>query len=252
MHWLLFDLAGPLASYGGVAPGPVRDTERVPSRAAILGLLAAALGIDRQDSARQRELGLGLFVAARVNGNVRLLRDYHTAQAPAQSALKGRPCVTRRDELSVPKDYLNTVLSERYYYTDYAATIGIVTLDPDRLTGLEAALRAPRFTLYLGRKSCPPAWPLDPRRLYADTWESALEAFDAQTAETLATFASFDVRRWLRNPDGQYTHGGDADMESHALPAQRREVIRRDEPLDTSRRLFADRRQWRLDQGSPT
>lgn len=45
---------------------------------------------------------------------------------------------------------------------------------PHALAALAAALREPRFTLYLGRKSCPPAAPLWPQLIDA---ESAAAAF---------------------------------------------------------------------------
>lgn len=254
MHWLMVELAAPFASYGGVAPGPVRDTDRLPSRSAVLGLLAAAMGIERDDAQRQRELARGLLVAARVNADAALLRDYHTAQAPSQPALKGRPRFTRRDELAVPKDDLNTVLSDRYYYANYAATIGIVTAGESRLVELEQALRSPRFTLYLGRKSCPPAWPLDPHRLEAETFAEALSAHDARAETRLADFSSFGVDRWLRNRNGRYAYRGDEDpssglrIEPGDLSLQVRSVVHRDEPVDTARRLYAERRHWRAEQ----
>lgn len=254
MYWLLFELAAPLASFGGVAPGTVRDTDLLPSRSAVLGLLAAAKGIARDDAQGQRDLSHDLLVTARVNAKATLLRDYHTAQAPRQPALKGRPRFTRRDELSVRKDDLNTVLSDRYYYADYAATIGVASGNDEKLAQLETALRAPRFTLYLGRKSCPLAWPLDPHRLQADTLADALSAHDARADTRLTAFSGFGVDRWLRNREGHYAYRGDEGtggapgIEPGDLAVQVRRVVRRDEPMDTARRLFAERGHWRAEQ----
>ena len=45
------------------------------------------------------------------------------------------------------------------------------------LDTLAAALRRPRFVLYLGRKSCPPAAPLDPLVLDAASAREAIEAY---------------------------------------------------------------------------
>lgn len=254
MHWLLFELAAPLASYGGVAPGSVRDTDLLPSRSAVLGLLAAAMGIERDEVQRQQELARDVLIAARVNAAASLLRDYHTAQAPGQAALKGRPCMTRRNELAVPKDDLNTVLSDRYYYADYAATLGVASTDVEKLGHLELALRSPRFTLYLGRKSCPPAWPVDPHRLEAGTWADALIAHDVRAERKLAEFRHFGVEGWLRNHSGRYAHrgdeavSGDGRIEPGDLGAQVRHVMRRDDPADTGRRLYAERSQWRAER----
>lgn len=248
MNWLMFELAAPLASYGSVAPGPVRDTELLPSRAAVLGMLAAALGIERDEAHVQRELGHGLLVATRANADAVLQRDYHTAQAATQAALKGRPCATRHDELRVPKDDLNTVLSDRYYYANYAATIGINSDDEVKLEGLSQALRSPRFTLFLGRKSCAPAWPLDPHCVSAITWSDALALHDERAQIKIAAFRRFGVENWLRS--GRYVHGGDQGINPGDLEPQVRTLSRWDEPIDTALRLFAMRSHWRVEQGS--
>jgi len=244
MDWLLFDLAGPLASFGSVAPGQVRDTELLPSRSAILGLLAASLGIERVDSEQQQALSDSVTFAARANANATLQRDYHTAQAPKQPALKGRPCRTRRDELRVPKDDLNTVLSDRYYFADYAAVIGI-SASLEVLHRLEEALKRPKFTLFLGRKSCPLAWPLDPHQLHAPTWAQALQAHDQRSNEKLANFDKAILLKWLRGNNFVYS------ADSHVLPGDlggnTRSVIRWDQPTDTARRLYAARSHWRAD-----
>jgi CRISPR-associated protein Cas5/CasD, subtype I-E/ECOLI len=246
MHWLLFELAAPLASFGGVAPGQVRDTELLPSRSAVLGLLAAASGLERDDVAAQHALAEGLYIAARVSTGASLQHDYHTAQAPGQAALKGRPCRTRRDELSVEKDDLNTVLSDRYYYAGYAATIGVACRSGERLDGLEQVLRRPRFALYLGRKSCPPAWPVVPHRLQADTWARALAGYEDYALARIDRFRDFGADGWLRSCKGSYLHRVDEGVEPGELPGVKHLVVRRDHPLDTARRLFAEGRHWRI------
>ena len=112
-----------------------------------------------------------------VQSGGKLLRDYHTAQVPGRAALKGGPHATRRDELGVLKDDLNTILSTRDYRQEAASLIAVQprTNAPYPLEVLADALRKPRFVLYLGRKSCPPAAPLHPVVITAD---SALAAFE--------------------------------------------------------------------------
>ncbi|PAP57596.1 type I-E CRISPR-associated protein Cas5/CasD, partial [Salmonella enterica subsp. enterica serovar Braenderup] len=51
-QYLVFQLHGPMASWGVDAPGEVRHSQAQPSRSALLGLLAAALGIRRDEEAR--------------------------------------------------------------------------------------------------------------------------------------------------------------------------------------------------------
>ena len=177
---LLFQLYGPMCSWGDVAVGESRVSASVPGRAAMLGLLAAALGLKRDQEAQLQSLSTSLRFGMLVLSPGYFLRDYHTAQVPPVKALKKRPARTRRDELMVPKDELGTILSSRDYRTDACYLIAVQTSDMSKwnLETLEQALLEPVFPLYLGRKACPPALPLQPRIVKA---ESLLAAF--QSAE---------------------------------------------------------------------
>lgn len=133
--YLVFQLYGPLLSWGDIAVGETRPSALTPSKSAVLGLVAAALGIKRPDTVadetermacekRHAELaqgyGLGIFV--QVLGSP--LSDYHTAQVPSSGAGRNRKVFpTRRDELTwLPRAELNTILSRREYRQDaYAA-----------------------------------------------------------------------------------------------------------------------------------
>ncbi|MBU1741588.1 MAG: CRISPR-associated protein Cas5 [Proteobacteria bacterium] len=55
-EFLLFRLYGPLASWGGIAVGEYRPTDAHPSKSAVLGLLAAAAGVDRADDEVHRQM----------------------------------------------------------------------------------------------------------------------------------------------------------------------------------------------------
>ena len=159
--FLLFTLYAPLAALGEVAVGERRVSAARPARSAILGLLAAALGIERRDEAAHAALQEGYGVAVRVETEGALLQDYHTAQVPP--AKKGRRWPTRRAELAEPR--LETILSLREYRADARHTVALWTADdpPQPLAVLAEALRRPRFTLYLGRKACPLGLPAAPR-----------------------------------------------------------------------------------------
>jgi len=176
MKFLVFQLQAPLSSWGDTAVGEYRGSYEHPGESALIGLLGAALGIRREDEAAHAALRQGYGFAVGVQSGGKLLRDYHTAQVPGRAALKGRPHATRRDELGVPKDDLNTILSTRDYRQDAASLIAIQPRSDAAhpLEVLADALRKPRFVLYLGRKSCPPAAPLHPVVITAD---SALGAF---------------------------------------------------------------------------
>lgn len=175
MNTLIFQLRATLSSWGDVAVGEYRPSSEYPSQSAIYGLLGAALGIERDDDEAQATLRDSYRLAVGVLNLGRLLRDYHTAQVPSRSDLKKRPHSTRRDELSLPKTDLNTILSSRDYRQDAAALVAVqdVANTPYSLETLTDALKKPKFVLYLGRKSCPLDEPLHPRVINSDTIKTA-------------------------------------------------------------------------------
>jgi len=185
METLVFQLYAPLSSWGEAAVGEYRPSAEYPSQSAIHGLLGAALGIDRADDASQAALRTGYRLAVGVLSKGRLLRDYHTAQVPGRADLKKRPHATRRDELSLPKTYLNTILSSRDYRQDAAALVAVQRMAnaPHSLAQLAGALKMPKFVLYLGRKSCPLAVPLHPCVLDAETICAAFTDYQRQLAD---------------------------------------------------------------------
>lgn len=196
MDYLVFQLQAPLAAWGEPAVGEYRGSANHPGESALLGLLGAALGIMRDDEAALQGLQAGYLFAVGVLSTGTLLRDYHTAQVPGRSALKGRPHATRADELAVPRHELNTILSTRDYRQGAACLVAVQPRAgaPHTLGTLADALRAPRFALYLGRKACPPAAPLWPQVVAED---SAMNAFEAYRS-LIEAQASPHADRWNR------------------------------------------------------
>lgn len=173
-EFLLFRLYAPMASWGDTAVGEYRPTDNRPGKSAIAGLLAAALGIRREQEENLRRLhdDFGLAVCTERPG--RLLRDFHTAQVP--SSRRNTVYRTRRDELLA--DDLNTILSTRDYLVDAVHVVCLWAKPGGKhtLTELRDALKKPRFSLYLGRRACPPAIPLEPQVLQGDTLKAAFGA----------------------------------------------------------------------------
>ena len=96
-------------------------------------------------------------MAIRIDGPGILMRDYHTAQVPAGKGKIKYHFLTRKDELAVPKDELNTILSSRDYRCDAVYTICLwaYASPPYPIATIKSHLDNPAFVLYLGRKSCP-------------------------------------------------------------------------------------------------
>ena len=180
--FLVFQLYGVLASWGDIAVGEHRPSQGHPSKSAVTGLLAAALGVDREDDALHTKLGQHYGVAVCVQSTGEMLRDYHTIQVPGGK----RKYASRRDELLTDKLNLNTVLSQRDYRTDALYQVAIwATCDGAifSLDKLRQALLHPQFNLYLGRKSCPLSLPLHPIILSCMTLKQAFNDYPSNKAE---------------------------------------------------------------------
>ena len=171
--YLTFTLTAAMAAMGDFAGHERRGTWRWPGRSAVLGLVAAAMGIRRDDdSALNRLDSLQMAVAVYHDGMP--LRDFHTAQTVPAAKLKQPQ--TRAEALSIPRRELNTVLTSRDYRVGVAYAVALWRGDESApaLEALAEALRAPVFTLYLGRKSCPLAAPPGPAILSAPDAAAAL------------------------------------------------------------------------------
>ena len=217
MQFLVFQLQASLAAWGDVAVGEYRGSRDAPGASALVGLLGAALGVTRDDESAHAALRDGCLFAVGTVASGQLLRDYHTAQVPGRSDLKGRPHRTRRDELSVPKHLLNTILSTRDYRQNAAWAVAVQPLPgaPHSLDALALALREPRFVLYLGRKCCPPAAPLAPQVRDAESAHAALAAY----------LAAADPPAALRSL--AWADGVDAGLPAHLSMPRKDRLIRR-------------------------
>ena len=240
MHFLLFTLYAPMGSFGEIAVGERRMSWARPGRSAILGLVAAAQGIERADEAAHLRLEAGLHCAIRTDAPGRPLIDYHTAQTP--KARRGRTFATRREELE--SDALNTVLSTREWRTDAFFTVALwprpgQIVDLDEIAG---CLRRPSFVLYLGRKSAPLGLPLNPAIVEAATFVDALDARQPSDEE----------RNILRRSDTNgMAHGAIAcDHDAPGAPHEGSVERRRDSIASRTRWQFSERLERVVSPGS--
>ena len=168
---LVFVLCAPMGAFGSYAGHERRGSDLVPSRSAVLGLLGAALGIERADADGQAALGR-YGVAARPLTRSDSLRDYQTVQTvPAKIRHPGG----RRAAIDAIGREINTTITVRDYRTDVAVAVAVWSRDGRwSLERVAAALRRPTFVLFLGRKSCPLAAPVHPRIVEAPDPVAAL------------------------------------------------------------------------------
>lgn len=187
--YLIFQLYSPLASWGEEAVGEIRHSAPMPTRSALLGLLAAALGIRRDEESRLAEFNDAYHIAVHVlSEKARWLRDYHTVSAPREN--KKRHYYTRRDELTLAPDEVGTLISQREYRCDgyWHVAVSAKPGAPHTLAELRDALLRPSFSLYLGRKSCPLALPLAPQLMEGDLQQVFIHAAETLRPEMLAHF----------------------------------------------------------------
>jgi CRISPR system Cascade subunit CasD len=149
-------LDAPMQSWGHDSRFERRATALHPTRSGVLGLFAAALGIDKHAPdeparlARLAPLRVTTYALPRrtVRGGdlpIVRLEDYHTVTG------------IRRASGKVADDA--TVQTYRHYLLD--ARFGVLLEGPaDLLAELAAALRDPVWGVWLGRKCCVPATPL--------------------------------------------------------------------------------------------
>ena len=253
MDYLVFRLYGPMASWGEIAVGESRHSARYPSKSAITGLLAAALGITREQDKEQANLVAAYTQAVKVLSGGHLLKDYHTAQAPDST---GKFIYrTRRDEIEIGMRDMKeskksaTVLSSREYRTDAHAVIAI-TASNDALYSLQVllnALKKPKFHLYLGRKACALAAPLDPQLITADNYRQALDGYIVKPLLNASEHWQSDAR-WLPNDDmNHYYWEGAVDRFSNAPdfnPQQVQCLSRYDKPVSRTRWQFEPRAEY--------
>lgn len=135
MSTLLLRFKAPMQSWGIRAKFDSRSTERVPSKSAVIGLIAGALGRRRSEPIDDLNT---LRFGVRVDNEGRLLRDFQTAKNPnKKTSVYGKPGIYR--------DYL----------ADAAFLVGLEG-DDSLLNDIDYAIKHPVFPIFLGRRSCPP------------------------------------------------------------------------------------------------
>ncbi len=139
MNTLLLRLGGAMQSWGVQSRFGVRDTGLEPSKSGVLGLVCAALGIDRTDDQSLVPMA-ALRMGVRVDREGILKVDYHTA----------------KDVLKAGGGIKDTELSNRYYLADALFLVGLESNDLMVLEHIHDGLHDPVWPLYLGRKAFVP------------------------------------------------------------------------------------------------
>lgn len=151
MSGLVLRLAGPLQSWGEHSMFADRDTQRHPTRSALIGMFAAAQGLPRGEPL-DRYAPLQLTV--RIDRPGTYLTDFHTAGG----GLPRDRTVPTADGHRRPAGTA-TIVTRRAYLS--GAVFTVAAEGPKTLIAeITTALRCPHWQPYLGRRCCPPDQPL--------------------------------------------------------------------------------------------
>ncbi|MEO7098532.1 MAG: type I-E CRISPR-associated protein Cas5/CasD, partial [Luteolibacter sp.] len=161
---LAFLIDAPLQSWGASSKFQRRETEGWPTKSALIGVLAAALGIDKHapdESEKLAPIAALSFSVFRWSKTVPVTRlaDFHTIGG-------GYDKTNPSEKLHIPckagdGSPFGTVITRRSYLMD-ARFIVIFQGERATLEAAAAALLDPVWGVWFGRKTCIPAEPLCP------------------------------------------------------------------------------------------
>lgn len=179
-------LDGPMQSWGHASRFERRTTELHPTRSGVLGLIAAALGVDKHAPGEQGQLArleplrittVKLDKRSTRGGElpIQRLEDYHTVTGIRRASGKVDPDAT--------------VQTYRHYLLD--ARFGVLLDGPAALLEeIAVALRNPKWGVWLGRKCCLPASPVlaVPPGDAAAVWRQLLQRAGFAGSEAIEQF----------------------------------------------------------------
>lgn len=169
---LAFYLNGPLQSWGVCSRYRHRETESFPTKSGIVGLIAAALGVDKHSPEETEKLRpivaltFDVYLLERPDCRFagRRMMDYHTVGGGWHNQWQ----INKKNSIavmSIPRratgSPFGTVITWRTYLND-AKFIAVLRGNLSTLRECAQALRNPRWGIWLGRKCCIPSSPLCP------------------------------------------------------------------------------------------
>ena len=125
-----------MQSWGSESMYDNRETDSMPTKSGVIGIIAAALGMKRNENLEElQSLGFGV----RIDLQGIKLNDFQITEMGGK---------------------LNSNLSNRAYLSDAIFLAGLESADVEFLKKIEDALKHPKYSVFLGRRSCPPTQPL--------------------------------------------------------------------------------------------
>lgn len=144
---LILRFDGALQSWDATSKWDERGTEDFPTKSGIVGLLGCAMGLERGDPALSA-LNEALTVAVRADRPGERVVDFQTVTGSPLRNAEGKP-----------KSTGNTLISRRSFLQDACFTV-FLEMDESWHAQIVSALKAPKWCIYLGRKTCVPSRPV--------------------------------------------------------------------------------------------
>lgn len=193
-EFLIMQLDGVLQAWGEHTYEDFRPTAGFPTRSGLLGLLAACLGIDREDVKAQAALNASLWFSVRAEDrseNARAIKitDFHTVLDARKVDIRKSneyPVVSRREYLCDARFSVAVELAEQAVYS---------------LDQIEAALKRPVYTPVLGRRSCALSQPLFAAHVEAENALVALQSWRPCRGRIYSDSPALTCDRELRQRD---------------------------------------------------
>jgi CRISPR system Cascade subunit CasD len=227
-------LDGPMQSWGSSSRFTRRETEAFPTKSALIGLLAAAAGIDKHapDEAEKlapfSALRLTVYRLPRAAGRlVGRLSDFHTVGGGYDAR------ASAFDKMSIPRKAsggasANAVITHRTYLNE-ARFIAAFEGDAEVVATAIRHLENPVWGVWFGRKTCLPAMPLSPVEGAATHAAASALIGRIRDWEEITRRPSFppaldptDLERW-EEPVGDQTQPGDFHLHDQPITFGARE-----------------------------
>ncbi|WP_283583638.1 type I-E CRISPR-associated protein Cas5/CasD [Limosilactobacillus difficilis] len=191
MKTLIIRLAAPLQSYGNEAAFNRRTSYHFPSKSAMVGMIAAALGYRRDD---KRIPGLNdLQMAVRIDQPGQTLTDFQIVEYNRKSAKRS--------------------LSYRDYLQDAIFVLGVGGED-EEITEVYRALRYPKFQLCFGRRANVPAGPLK------------MKIFNDQDPVTVLKTCEWQASKWYQRQYKRPIYSAEIIADAKLIPGKRSELVK--------------------------
>jgi CRISPR-associated protein Cas5/CasD subtype I-E len=201
---LAFLIDAPMQSWGASSKFQRRETESWPTKSALVGVFAAALGIDKhspnesQKLAPLAALSFSVFRWPKKYPSLRLT-DFHTIGG-------GYDKFDSWEKLHIPSkagdgSAFGTVITRRSYLMD-ARFIALFQGDRSTLEAIAAALLDPVWGVWFGRKACIPAEPLSP--IIATNPREALAVIQQKLSRDVAGGTNLEGLTEMPGPGSYY------------------------------------------------